>query len=72
MQLNAAMKDKEYDERIFKTATGVPVEKLWKLYCAQLKGSLGESPEYLEMGCFRVALISHCKALRSWFRHKIT
>jgi len=39
-QLNAAMNNVEYDELIFKTATGFPVEELWTLYCAQLNDPL--------------------------------
>ena len=70
-QLNAAMNEVEYDELIFKTATGLPVEELWKLYCAQLKDRLpSESPGNFDVGCFRITLISSCKALRGRIRRK--
>lgn len=39
-ELNAAMKDVEYDELIFKTATGLTVDELWELYCLHLKDKL--------------------------------
>lgn len=32
------MRDCEYDEKMFKDATGRPVRKLWRLYCAHLEG----------------------------------
>lgn len=44
-QINAAMKDVEYDELIFKTATGHPVEELWEFYCAQLKDKITQDIE---------------------------
>ncbi|KAI0049264.1 BSP-domain-containing protein [Auriscalpium vulgare] len=35
--INEALKDKQYDEKIFKDATGRKVGKLWKLYCEHLE-----------------------------------
>lgn len=32
------MKDTKYHRRVFKELTGRPVRKLWRLYCAHLKG----------------------------------
>jgi len=70
-QLNDAMNDVEYDEVIFETATGLPVEKLWGLYCAHLKDHpQGERPEYFDMGCFRITFLSYWKALRKRIRYK--
>jgi Peptidase of plants and bacteria len=67
-QLNAAMNGVDYDEIIFKTTTGHSVEELWGLYCAQFEDKpeppQGENPEYLDMGCLRIKLISRLKALR--------
>jgi hypothetical protein len=37
-ELNLAMKNGEYDDAIFKDATGRKVGKLWKLYCGELEG----------------------------------
>lgn len=37
-KLNAAMKDKEYDEHVFKDVTGRKISKLWKLYKEGLEG----------------------------------
>jgi hypothetical protein len=36
-ELNARMLGVEYDEKIFKSATGRSVTKLWKMYCAHLE-----------------------------------
>jgi len=70
-QLNAAMNDLEYDEVIFETATGLPVEKLWRLYCAHLKDHpQGERPEYFDMGCLRITFLSYWKALRKRIHYK--
>ena len=37
-ELNEGMKDKEYDEHIFKDVTGRKISKLWKLYKEHLEG----------------------------------
>ncbi|KAI0334356.1 plant basic secretory protein [Cubamyces sp. BRFM 1775] len=37
-ELNEGMKDKEYDEHIFKDITGRKISKLWKLYKEHLEG----------------------------------
>ncbi|TFK70424.1 BSP-domain-containing protein [Pluteus cervinus] len=41
IELNEAMKDRDYHRRIFKKLTGRPVRKLWKIY----RRSLGENPD---------------------------
>ncbi len=43
-ELNEAMKDKEYDEQVFKDVTGRKVSKLWKLYKAHLEELQGPAP----------------------------
>lgn len=36
-ELNGGLKDKEYDDHIFKDLTGRKISKLWKLYKAHLE-----------------------------------
>jgi hypothetical protein len=39
-ELNGGMKDKEWDEKMFKEVTGRKVGKLWKMYCGYLEGNI--------------------------------
>ena len=40
-ELNEVMKDRPYDEKMFKELTGRKISKLWKLYREHLKGNDG-------------------------------
>ena len=40
-ELNEAMKERQWSVDMFKETTGRKVDKLWKLYCANLKGENG-------------------------------
>lgn len=37
-ELNGYQKDREWDELMFKEATGRKIGKLWKIYCNHLEG----------------------------------
>lgn len=37
-ELNAALDDKEWDEKLFKELTGRKIGKLWGLYCDEVEG----------------------------------
>jgi Peptidase of plants and bacteria len=67
-QLNAAMNGINYNQLIFTTATGHPVEELWRLYCAQFEEKQevpqGEIPECFDMCCLRIKLTSYLKTSR--------
>ncbi|KAI0319032.1 hypothetical protein OF83DRAFT_866891 [Amylostereum chailletii] len=39
-ELNAALKDVDWDERVFKGVTGRKVGKLWRMYCEELEGGV--------------------------------
>jgi len=41
-ELNEGMREREWDDGMFKEVTGRKVEKLWKMYCAYLEGGNGD------------------------------